>query len=59
MRNFITGIITTVVVVGIVMVINIICNRNGLQLDTTVTSTCAAVGAMLVYSGLKKKNTNQ
>lgn len=34
------------------MIINIICNMNGVDLNSTVQSTMSAVCAMLIYQGL-------
>ncbi len=55
MRNLLTGIAITVVVLIILIAINVICNMNDIHLDAVVTGTCAAVSAMLIYGGLTKK----
>ena len=53
--NLIKGVGITVAVLIVLIIVNVICNMNGIQLDAVVTGTVAAVGAMLVYGGLTKK----
>ena len=54
MKHFLMG---AAVVAGewiILIVINVICNINGHELDPVLTGTAAAVGAVLVEGGLAK-----
>ncbi len=58
MRNLLTGIAITVVVLIVLLGINVLCNMNNIHLDAVVTGTCASVSAMLIYGGLTKKKEN-
>ncbi|MBR6402128.1 MAG: hypothetical protein IKS48_01930 [Eubacterium sp.] len=55
MNKVLTGIIVTVVTLLILLVVSIICNKNGIDLNNTGVGTVCAIGAMLVYEGLTKK----
>lgn len=57
--NLLKGVAVTVAVLVVLIVINMICNMNGVSLDAVVTGTIAAVGAMLIYGGLTKKENKQ
>lgn len=49
------GVVVTVVVLAVLIVVNIICNINHINLDSTLTGVSASVCAMLIYEGLEKK----
>ena len=50
------GFLVTVITLVVLMVANIICNKNGIELDTVVTGTTAAIAAMFIYEGITKKD---
>lgn len=54
MKHFLKAAAVTAVVLIVLLVINIICNMNGIELDSVMTGTVSAVGAMLIYCGLTK-----
>lgn len=43
------------VVMIVSLIIHIICNKNGINLDSTVTGTVSAISALLIYRGLTRK----
>lgn len=51
MNHFFKGVIVIAAVMIVNMVLHIICNRNGVDLNSTVTGTVSAVSAMLIYHG--------
>lgn len=51
MKNFLKGAAVTAVVLIVLIVINVICNMNGHELDSVSTGTVASVCAMLLYRG--------
>ena len=59
MKKLLKGAAVTVVVMVILIVINVICNMNGHELDSVSTGVVASVGAMLIYDGLTKNKDNQ
>ena len=59
MKNLLKGAAVTVVVMVVLIVINVICNMNGHELDTVATGVVASVGAMLIYHGLTKNEKNK
>lgn len=59
MKHFLKGAAVTAIVVVVLMVINVICNMNGHELDSVVTGTVASVGSMLIYHGLTKNEKNK
>lgn len=59
MRHFLRGAAVTVVVLIVLVVINVICNMNGHELDSVSTSVVAAVGAVLIDNGLTKNEKNK
>ena len=52
MKNFLKGAAVAVVTLIVLIVINVICNMNGHELDSVLTGTVASVCAMLLYGGL-------
>ena len=58
MKNFLKGAAVAVVLI-VLIVINIICNMNGHELDSVSTGTVASVCAMLLYGGLTKNEKNK
>ncbi len=54
MKRFIKGAAIVVAIWIVLVVINVICNINGHELDPVLTGTAASVGAMLVEGGLTK-----
>ena len=59
MKKLLKGAAVTVVVMAILIVINVICNMNGHELNSVSTGVVASVGAMLIYDGLTKNKDNQ
>lgn len=59
MKHFLKGAAVLVIIIIVLMVINVICNMNGIDLDSVSTGTVAAVGAMLIYDGLLKRGKNK
>lgn len=59
MKKLLKGAAVTVVVMVILIVINVICNMNGHELDSISTGVVASVGTMLIYDGLTKNKKNK
>ncbi len=59
MKHFLKGAAVLVIIIIVLMVINVICNMNGIDLDSVSTGTVAVVGAMLIYDGLLKREKNK
>ena len=59
MKYFLKGAAVTVVVMIVLIIINMICNMNGHELDSVSTGTVASVSAMLIYGGMTKKEKNK
>ena len=59
MKHFLKGAAVLVIIIIVLMVINVICNMNGIDLDSVSTGTVAAGGAMLIYDGLLKREKNK
>ncbi len=59
MKHFLKGAAITVGVMIVLIVINMICNVNGHELDPVSTGVVASVGAMLVHGGLGKNDKNK
>lgn len=55
MKNFLKGVAVAAIVLIVNLILNIICNKQGINLDSTVTGTVSAVSAMLIYHGLMRK----
>ena len=59
MKHFLKGAAVTVVVMIVLIIINMICNINGHELDSVSTGTVASVIAMFIYGGMTKKEKNK
>ncbi len=59
MKNLLKGVAVMVVIIIVLMVIHVLCNMNGIELDPVPTGTVSAVGAMLIYQGLTKNEENK
>ncbi len=57
--KIVKGFIITVLVLAVLLVVNIICNKNGIELNSVGTGTISAVAAMLIYGGLTKKDKTE
>lgn len=55
MKNLLKGVAVAVVVTLVLLAINVFCNMHDVQLDAVGTGTFAAIGSMLIYEGLTKK----
>ena len=55
MKNFLKGAAVVAAIWIVLVVINVICNMNGHELDSVSSGTVAAVCAMLLDRGLTKK----
>ena len=51
MKHFLKGAAVTVVAMIVLIVINMICNVNGHELDPVSTGVVSSVGALLIYEG--------
>ena len=51
MKHFFKGAAVTVVAMIVLIVINMICNVNGHELDPVSTGVVSSVGALLIYEG--------
>ena len=51
MKHFLKGAAVTVVAMIVLIVINMICNVNGHELDPVSTGVVSSVGALLSYEG--------
>lgn len=59
MKHFLKGAAVTAAVVVIVMIVSIICNIQGIELNMPVTGSVAAVCAMFIYKALIKNEENK
>ena len=59
MKRFIKGAVVVVAIWIVLVVINVICNMNGHELDSVPSGTMAAVCAMLLYRGLARNEKNK
>ena len=57
MKHFFKGAAVTVVAMIVLIVINMICNVNGHELDPVSTGVVSSVGALLIYEGSIKNET--
>ena len=51
MKHFLKGAAVTVVAMIVLIVINMICNVNGHELDPVSTGVVSSVGVLLIYEG--------
>ena len=58
MKNLLKGAAVMAAVMIANLIISIVCNMNGIELNSTVTGTVSAVSAMLIYRGLTKNGKN-
>ncbi|MCI8293144.1 MAG: hypothetical protein HFH53_06365 [Hespellia sp.] len=54
MKNFLKGAAVVAVVTIVLIIVNVICNINGIDLDSVSTGTTSAICAMFIYNGLTK-----
>lgn len=59
MKNFFKGAAVTAVILIIFIAINVICNMNGIDLDSISQGPVIAVCAMLIYKGLTKNEKDK
>lgn len=59
MKHFVKGVAVMVGVIVVNMVINIVCNMNGINLNSTAQSTMSAICAVFIYNGLIKNEKNK
>lgn len=59
MKRFIRGAIIVLVIWIVLVVINVIANVNGYELDSVATGTVAATGAVFIESALNRKQKEQ
>ena len=59
MKRFIKGAVVVVAIWIVLVVINVICNMNGHELDSVPSGTMAAVCAMLLDRGLARNEKNK
>lgn len=55
MKNFLKGVAVAAIVLIVNLILNIICNKQGINLDSTATGTVSAISALLIYRGLTRK----
>ncbi len=58
MKNLLKGAVVMAAVMIANLIISIVCNMNGIELNSTVTGTVSAVSAILIYHGLTKNEKN-
>lgn len=58
MKNLLKGAAVMAAVMIANLIISIVCNMNGIELNSTVTGTVSAVSAILIYRGLTKNEKN-
>lgn len=59
MKHLLKGVAVMVGVIVVNMIINIVCNMNGIDLNSTAQSTTSAICAVLIYNGLIKDEKNK
>ncbi len=59
MKHFIKGAAVTVVVLVVLMVIHVICNINGINLEPVPMGVISAICAMWIYQGLIRNEKNK
>lgn len=59
MKHFLKGAAVMAIVMIVNMIIHIVCNMNGIDLDSTVTGTVSAVSAMIIYDGWIRNEKNK
>ena len=59
MKHFLKGAAVMTVVMIVNMIIHIVCNMHGVDLNSVVTGTVSAASAMLIYHGLIKNEKNE
>lgn len=59
MNHFLKGAVVMVGVIIVNMIINIVCNVNGIDLNSTIQGTMSAVCAMFIYNGWIKNEKNE
>lgn len=58
MKNLLKGAAVMAAVMIANLIVSIVCNMNGIDLNPTATGTISAVSAMLIYHGLTKNEKN-
>ena len=58
MKHLLKGAAVMAAVMIANLIISIVCNMNGIELNSTVTGTVSAVSAILIYHGLTKNEKN-
>lgn len=59
MNHFLKGAVVMVGVIIVNMIINIVCNMNGIDLNSAIQGTMSAVCAMFIYNGWIKNEKNE
>ncbi len=59
MKHFFKGAAVTAAVLVILMIVSIICNIQGIELNMLVTGPVAAVCSMFIYNALIKNEENK
>lgn len=59
MNHLLKGVAVMAGVIVVNMLINIVCNMNGIGLNSTAQSTMSAICAMFIYNGLIKNEKNK
>lgn len=58
MKHLLKGAAVMAAVIIVSLIIHIICNTHGVDLNSTVTGAVSAVSAMLIYCGWIRKEKN-
>lgn len=58
MKNLLKGAVVMAAVLIANLIVGIVCNMNGIDLNPTVAGTVSAVSAMLIYHVLTKNGKN-
>lgn len=59
MKHLLKGVAVMVGVIVVNMIINIVCNMNGIDLNSTAQSTTSSLCAVLIYDRLIKNEKNK
>jgi FtsH-binding integral membrane protein len=53
------GFLVTVITLIALIIVNMICNVNGINLNTIISGTTTAIVAMFIYEAITKKDRNK
>lgn len=59
MKHFLKGAAAVAIVMIVNIIVNVICNINGVELNSTITSMVSTICAILIYRGLTGNEKNK